>query len=166
VLELSPLSIGVIRVQARGAAIEGIAEHGDAIVLRLSTNEVLLLCGPDDEVGLLEQVCVELEQRDPSALAIADRDSFAAWALGGPNVEEALARLSAIPLPRERPGVAQGLVADVPTKVVVAGDDVVILLVGSPVSHHIRARALEACAAVGIVERDLESFSPQLARVS
>jgi hypothetical protein len=159
VLELRPLSVGVVRVQAGSESIDRIAgDLGDSVFFRLSPKEALLLCEAEDEDGLLEQAGANLQESDPGALAVTDSDSFAAWALEGQNVEATFARLSAIPLPATRPCLLQGLVADVPAKVIAAHNRLVIL-VGSPVSHHLRTRVLESGVSGGIIERDATSLS-------
>jgi sarcosine oxidase gamma subunit len=57
--------------------------------------------------------------------------------LSGPAREEAFACLSDLELPADRPTFVQGIVADVPTKVVV-GDGVLSLYVPPTFAHHVR----------------------------
>lgn len=161
-LELYPVAIGIVRVNAASGAVAEI-EHAIAIASawRLSPKEALLLCAPAEETRVHNDVETRLAHLDPDGIAVVDSDSFAAWKLEGAEADLALSRLSAIPLPAERPALVQGLVADVPTKIVAARSHF-LLLVGSPLSHHVRERLLESSASVGIVEHDITTFLPAI----
>ena len=114
---------------------------------------------------MVREVEKHLKSTDPGSFTIADGDSFAAWKLEGPGAEIAFSRLSAIPLPAERPALLQGLVADAPMKVLVDQGHF-LLLVGSPLSHHLRQRVLASCASIGIVERGVTVFRSQIEAVA
>jgi hypothetical protein len=88
----------------------------------------------------------------PGVMLVADQaGGFACWTLSGPDAEEAFARLSELELPSPRPGFLQGAVAGVPAKVI-AGGDLIHVLVSSSLRHHLRERVLEACPDLGVVE--------------
>lgn len=165
-VELQPLSIGIIRVLGRPAAIDQVIRERENIRAgRLSPTEALLVCSPRDETWLLETVRTDLAEADPHAVALIDSDSFAAWALTGTDADLAYARLSAIPPATTRPSFIQGLAADLPAKIFVA-EAGLVFLVGSPVSHHFCARALEACANLGIVKLEGGTFTERLEPVA
>jgi hypothetical protein len=114
-------------------------------VWRLAADEGIMLCGPGEEDARAR----ELSERHGESLVVADRDSFSAWSVIASDVEDALSRLCAIPPPRERPVLIQGLVADLPAKVLL-GRGRAAVLVPSTAGHHLQARAASAWDALAV----------------
>lgn len=149
-LELRPSKAAVI-------ACLGALEALDAIVLdgtfpcRVAPDELLLLGRPGVGGELLERALARLAELDPGGVAVDQSDGWSAYTLAGSGRNEAYARLSAVPLPRERPTFVQGAVAGLQAKIV-ADDDCLHLLVVSSVGHHLRHRLATVAADLGIRE--------------
>jgi hypothetical protein len=139
VLELRPISAGVIGCFAQSDALDAIDVNGEPGI-RVAPDELLLL-GRRDRLGEIE---AELAARDEHGVAVDLSGGFALYGLRGEDRLEAFCRLSAIELPAA-PAVAQGMVAHVPAKVLVLEDELVVI-VPSVLSHHFRERVLAACA--------------------
>jgi hypothetical protein len=144
-LELQSVRPGILGCYASTAALERVAMHGE-LTIRVAPGELLLV---GHRVGLAE-LTAELAGLDPSSLVIDLSSSFSIWALRGHARLEAFCRLSAVPLP-DAPAVAQGLVARVPARTVVAADELLVIT-SSAVSHHLRDRVFAACADLAPVE--------------
>jgi hypothetical protein len=109
-------------------------------MLRVAPDELLLL---GSDIGANE-IGQELASRDASSLVLDVSDGYALWAIDGDDHRTAFARLSAVPLP-VAPAIVQGLVAQVPAKVIVETTRIVIV-VSSVVSAHVHDRIASACA--------------------
>ena len=143
-LELRPAQARVVVCLAAPEVLDGVPPIDGAVRCRISLDELLLIGAP----GVLASASVHVAEHDPTALVVDHTDAFAIWTIAGTCADEAFCRLSAIPLPRHRPAFLQGLVAHVPTKVLVAESELHVLVPAS-VGHHLRDRLLAAC-------RDLE----------
>jgi hypothetical protein len=148
VLELTKASLHVIRCCAQPTAIDRLSAAHDALA-RVADNEALLLVAAGDVRRQLASITAEIEITDPSAIVIDHTDAFAVTTLSG-SFREAMARVSAIPVPTE--GFLQGLVAGVPCKVIVAPGHL-HLLAPSTYRDHVRERLFAACADLAVRER-------------
>ena len=137
-LELQSVHSDVVGCYANPASLDRLSPNGGRIV-RVAPNELLLL----GERGRLPELEAELAGRDPSSVVLDLSSAFSIWSLRGEERYEAFCRLSHIELP-DPPGVAQGLVAHVPGKVIVLEDELLVL-VSSAVAHHLRERLRAAC---------------------
>jgi hypothetical protein len=149
VLELRPAKLSVIRVLADDWQRK-LVDVAGSVTCGVASDEVLLLCEPNRATSVAESVRSSLA--DGTTLTLDDSDSFACWWLAGDRVDDALARLSEIRLPADRPSFFQGLVAGVPAKVMLEAESALVL-VSSSLSHHFRVRTLTACEAFEIDER-------------
>ncbi len=143
-LELRRFEVAVIGCYARAKTLEELPMPSGAVRLRVASDEALLVGRAEARAALLEAGTGYLAEADSGGLALDVTDGFAAWTLGGEGAEEAFRRLSAVPLPGERPALLQGLVAHLPAKVI-AEADALHVLVSSTVGHHLRERVLAAC---------------------
>lgn len=148
--------IGIVRVAATSDAIARL--DAAATTVRLSASEALMLCEPDDEVDVCERIRLELRRDHPGSIVVVDSDAFSAWMVSGSDADTAFTCLSAIELPERRPVFLQGLVAEVPTKIFAMAEHL-LLLVGSPVGYHLRARLLQVGARYGVVEGETWRFT-------
>jgi hypothetical protein len=82
---------------------------------------------------------------DPDSTVVDQTDGWSAWSITGPDRTAVLKRLSAIPVPAERPAFLQGAVAEVPAKALLQPDRL-LLLAPAPLAHHLSSRMLAACA--------------------
>jgi len=139
VLELASVASDVVGCYAAPAALDRLIGAGEFVV-RVAPDELLRL-GERDRLAELEARLLALDEH---GLVLDISSGVAVWALRGDDRFEAFCRLSDLELP-EPSGVAQGLVAQVPAKVVVRTDELLVL-VSSVVSHHLRERVLGACA--------------------
>jgi hypothetical protein len=149
VLELERADAAILLCLARENALDAFPPQGETHRCRVAADELLLvyLAGSPD----LAQARNALE---PGGGIVLDHgDAFAVWTLAGDDAEEAFARLSAIELPRERPGFVQGAVAGVAAKAI-AEHDRIHVLVSSALGHHVPERVRVACG-------DLELRSPE-----
>jgi hypothetical protein len=151
VLELRPCEVAVVACHARPGALDELAP-ARALPFRVAPDELLLLAAPDAADAVGADAARALAERDAGALVLDRSDAFAAFTLGGDGADEAFRRLSAVPLPAERPALLQGLVAHVPARVL-ALEGSLHVLVPASVDHHLRARVLEACADLAPAER-------------
>jgi hypothetical protein len=136
--ELELLAGGAVGCFARPAALDSVSEGAD-LPLRVAPTELLLLGAQ----AALAELTQRLAALDPHGLTLDLSSAYATWIVRGDDRLEAFARLSAIPLPAPG-GLAQGLVAHVPAKIVVRDDDLLVT-VSSVVSHHLRERLPAAC---------------------
>ena len=147
VLELSAVSTGVVACLGQPDALDRLNGNGGRS-LRVAPNELLLLTDRSRAAELEAELAVS----DPTGLVVDLTSAFSLWALRGDARFEAVCRLSQLELP-DAPAVVQGLVAHVPSKVVVL-DDELLVLVSSAVGHHLRERVLKACADLAPTETE------------
>ena len=138
-LELAAVPSDVVGCYGKPAALDLLADN-TTLSIRVAPDEILLL-GARGDLTFVES---ELARLDNGGIAVDLSPAFAVWALRGDDRAESFCRLSQIPLPAP-PATAQGLVAHVPTKVVIRADEL-LLLVPSVLSHHVHTRVLTACA--------------------
>ena len=138
-LELHVIPADVIGCYGQPAALDQFSD-GSEVSVRVAPDELLLL-GKRQQIAEIE---AQLATADPTSVVIDLSCAFGVWALRGEQRLEAFRRLSAIPLPEE-PAATQGLVAQIPAKLIVQPDELVIV-VSAVVSHHLRRRLLAACA--------------------
>lgn len=144
-LEITPVRAGVVTVLGLDACLEGLAAIPEACVCRIAPGERLLLCASEERARVQDQAAGLIRQADPGGMTVNQSDGWSAWILGGSERDEVLARLSVLPLPRERPAFVMGAVAQVPARIVV-GTVRTCLMVPSPVAHHVEKRMLDACS--------------------
>jgi sarcosine oxidase gamma subunit len=150
VLERDALPADVVGCFARPAALDRLAEASEFSV-RVAPDELLVL----GERERLAELAAALSPLDPGGLALDLSSGFSLFILRGEARAEAFCRLSAIELP-EPPALLQGLVAQVPAKVLVREQELV-LIVSSALGHHLRERVLVACADLAPSELPVET---------
>jgi hypothetical protein len=133
VLELVARSYAVQGCFGDKAPLDALEEHA-AIPVRVASDELLLLGQ--------ESARTVPSENDSGLLRVDLSSAFATFAVTGDARFEAFSRLSAFRLPSE--GVALGLVADVPAKVIVRTDEI-LLVVSSLMFRHVRERVLSSC---------------------
>ena len=138
-LELHAVPAGMIGCFGRPEALDRLAKTAE-LEVRVAPDELLLL--PESR-GIAE-LEAELHALDEDGLVFDLSSGYATWALSGDDRFEAFRRLSALKLP-EPPAAIQGLVARVPAKVIVRSD-MLLLIISSVLSHHIRERVLSVGA--------------------
>lgn len=166
-LELSELAATVITCVADPAAVDAVATT-PGHVLRIAPDEAMIVREPAAaEASTMASLAVAARV-DADALVLDTSDGWAIWALAGDGARIAFARLSQLSLggaPSRLAFVrgevargevaqgafAQGAVADVPAKVVVAGDEI-RLLVPAMWRDAVRERVLADCADLGVRE--------------
>ncbi len=158
-LELSRPDFAVIRCCARGAEIDELSRP--EVCGRVAPDEILVLAPTSDSERVLAELSTELGRANGSAIVIDHSDAFHLIALSG-RAHEALARLSAVPIPSE--GFVQGPVAGVPCKVFVTSHEI-LLLAPSTYGHHVRERIMVACADLEVRERVITK-PPSLAQAT
>jgi hypothetical protein len=146
VLELQAGRSDIVGCYARLESLDRIS-NGPGLALRVAADELLLL-GARSSIPELEEELLEL---DSDGLVIDLSSAYSVWSLRGEERVEAFCRLSQIELPKPTAFV-QGLVADVPAKVVVREEEL-LLVVSSAVTHHLRERVLGACVDLDVSER-------------
>jgi sarcosine oxidase gamma subunit len=137
VLEIQRLDASVHLCLARRETLDRLSVPA-SYRLRTAPDEALLL-DSSDAADLQNQ----LSSADPGGSVVDLTDGFALWRLGGADRHEAVARLSALPLPANG-DFAQGLFARTPAKLMNRRDDYLVL-VTSTVSEYVRQRLLTAC---------------------
>ena len=153
-LELHKVPGEVIGCFGKPAALDQLDKAAELSV-RVAADELLLLsmeveyhvsASPPQQISEVE---AQLRAMDGGSLVLDLSSGYAIWALRGDSRFEAFSRLSALKLPAGDgdvlPAAVQGLVAHVPTKVIV-GSEGLLLIVPSVVSHHLRERVLQACS--------------------
>jgi hypothetical protein len=144
VLELALTEAEIVRCFARPDVLDGLPPLANAYACRIARDEVMLVA-PGDSVR--EHVSTFVQSADPAALVAEQSDGWAMWTLVGEEAAGVFENLSAIPVPSERPGFAQGEIGGVPARAIVL-DDRIHLLVVSSLAHHIRDRVRAVCADV------------------
>ena len=122
-----------------------------ALWFRVAADEALLLTRPDDAEARLADLGRQVEQADPHGIVLDRTDAFTGLTLAGEGAAEAFRRLSAVPLPGQRPVFLQALVAHVPAKVV-ALEGVMHAFVSSTLGHHLYERVLQVSRDLAVVE--------------
>jgi hypothetical protein len=140
VLELKRADAAILLCMAREEALDALSPQGESHRCRVAPDELLLvyLAGSPD----LPQARSLLEPN--GGLVLDHTDGFGVWTIAGDDADEAFARLSAIELPRERPGFVQGAVAGLAAKAIVE-DGRMHVLVSSALGHHLPERVRAAC---------------------
>jgi hypothetical protein len=144
VLELARTDAAVLCCLAQPHHLDSLANLDGAFSCRVAADELLLLAPAAVHRELLDPLAALLNGRDPHSVVVDQSPGWSVWTLAGSDVGLAFARLSAIPLPSERPAFVQGEIAEVPGKAVFF-PGCIHLLVPSPVGHHLRRRVLSAC---------------------
>lgn len=128
-LELRLERVRVKRCLAGPATLDALADGVGLQGCRVAPDELLL-------IG-------DVSEFDPAeGLVVDETGAWAAWTLAGSDSVEALGRLSALP---PDPGFLQGVVADVSAKVIVAEEEIQ-LLVPASLAHHVEERMRAACS--------------------
>ncbi len=138
--ELRIVSPTVIAVLASADAIDALRVPGGATTCRVAPREALVIGGSD--VSAADVVLDE-----PGAIVEDVTDGWAGYELVGDDAHEAFTRLSELDLPED--GFAQGDVARIGAKVVVAPGRVTILvpaMLGAFVEERIRSDCAEVLA--------------------
>jgi hypothetical protein len=145
VLELRAVPAQVFGCFGRPAALDQLAAAAE-VGFRVAPDEMLLLTLREDDTRAqrFSELESSLGSLDGGGLVLDLSDGFAVWAVAGELRFEAFSRLSALQL-SESPACVQGLVAHIPTKIVVQTDSL-LLIVPSVLSHHLRKRVLTSCA--------------------
>ncbi|MGH9174410.1 MAG: hypothetical protein ACRD1H_08635 [Vicinamibacterales bacterium] len=141
-LEIWESHAAVVACLARPQILDRFFPAG-AFPCRAAPDELLLL-GPRWKANDLERAAAAVTESDGSALVVDQTSGWTCWTLAGAGADEAFTRLSAVPLPPERPVFLQGAVADIQAKVI-AREDCIDILVLSTAAHHMRKRMLAAC---------------------
>jgi hypothetical protein len=153
VLELAARANTVTGFFGRAEALDQLAAAAELCV-RVAPDELLLIGEAPAQNGVLSGNAL-------SGLVVDLTSGYACWALLGDDRFEAFRRLSVVVL-LDPPFTAQGLVAQVPAKILVR-DGEIVLLVSSVLSHHLRRRVLTACADLDPKERDVGYIEEGLA---
>lgn len=138
-LELLRASAAILLCLGPREALDALVPTAGSVACRIAADELMLvsLTGPLDPGQTAAQLA------GTGGLVIDQSDAYVAWTLAGAS-EEAFARLSAIELPRNRPGFVQGAVGGIPAKAIVE-DGRIHLLVSSALAHHLPDRVAATC---------------------
>ena len=115
------------RVVADPVAVDALDARGARLVLRIAPDDALVL---DDGKPAVE---------DPHAVVVAER-GFVGWELGPGELDALAHRHIEWELPAARPGMAQGLVAQVPAKLWLRVDGSALLLCAAPLATELQER--------------------------
>lgn len=144
-LELALAEATVARCLARADALDSLPGLEDVFRGRVAADELMLIALAPGRQDLVEAAAAHLDGIDPDGTVIDETDGWTIWTVSGDAVDEAFARLSALPLPATQSAFLQGAVAGVPAKVVAEPGRLHIVVVAS-LGHHVRERILAACA--------------------
>ena len=147
-LRFAPTAAAVIRCFAEPDTLDRFPALPSAAACRVAGNEIMILGRHDSCAELLAQALSYLEPADPEGLVIEQSDGWQAWTLWGNSLASALARLSVIQFPAQRPAFVQGAVTQLPAKVLLLSDRA-LLLIPSTLAHHVPERIRSACADLG-----------------
>lgn len=138
--ELRSAAVDVVVCQASTQALDALVTPGyGARSLRTAPDETLFVTQTGTGGDVVREVTDRIAALDADALVLDVTDGWAGWALDGADARRAFSYLSPLRLP-EGDGWIQGEVVHVPAKVLVAGDEVLIL-VPSYWRDHVRERA-------------------------
>jgi hypothetical protein len=123
--------VSVIEVLASRSACDGLAraDIGDAEIAgaslgRVAPNEVLVIGDERGASPAADDVARTVD--DPDALILDVTDGWSTWVLEGDAASAVFARLSELRLPDR--GFTQGAVANMPAKVVVDGERIMVMV--------------------------------------
>ena len=157
--ELSPLSLSLIACADDPAALDALARTVEAYPCRVAPDELWLLTGPASRRAILDRARNAVAAT--GGIAEDQGDAWSALALDWPGAAEVFARLSAVPLGRERPAFLQCELAHVAGKALVL-ESYLGLLVPSPVGHHLEERILHGCRDLEVENGPLVEFDPSV----
>jgi len=157
VLEYSAVDAVLIRCFAQPAVLDGFPGIAGAAACRVANDELMLLGAPTKHATSLDQATAHFESQDPDALVIAHSEAWSFWAISGPAMRRAFARLSANALPPTGPALIQGALARLPGKALLLSDRI-LLMAPSQVGHHLPERIRAACADLNPQERGVWPF--------
>jgi hypothetical protein len=140
VLEATWLTPRICGIYGAEDLLDAFAAGADFAV-RVAPEELLLIGDPES---------MPIEESIPGGLIVDLTSAYASLSLRGPGRDEAFRRLSAMPLAES--GVMQGLVAHVPAKVSVRGEELVVM-VSSTHRSHLRARLADVAADLELIDK-------------
>lgn len=143
-LEITPVRAAVVRCFAERGVLDLFPPSG-AAVARIAPDELWLIGPASARADLAQRAKSYISGADPDGMAIDQSDGWMAWTVSGVQATILLARLSTIALPPERPAFSQGMVAEVPAKVLMQGSQL-HLFVSGQYGHHIPGRILDVGA--------------------
>lgn len=155
--ELSRLSLGLIACADEPRVLDTLARTPGAHACRVAPDELWLLATPAAHQGALATARAGVAAT--GGIAEDQSDAWSGFALDWPGAADVFARLSAVPLPVERPAFVQCELAHVAGKAVVL-DSRLCLLVPSLVGHHLEERVEVGCRDLGIERGPLLEFEP------
>lgn len=129
-LDVTRARPAVVRCLAEAPVLDAFEELKGARAIRAAHDE-LLLVGEPASTGEL----VAAAQGAADTLVVDQSDGWEALTLAGPWADEAFRRISAVPLPAARPGVAQGAVGGLAAKVLAYPDHIVVLVVSTAADY-------------------------------
>lgn len=147
-LEIMRVRAAVVRCFAERGVLDLFPPSGGAVA-RIAPDELWLIGPVGARADLAQRAKSYISGADPDGVAIDQSDGWTAWTVTGAQATTVLARLSTIALPPERPAFSQGMVAEVPAKVLLQRGRL-HLFVSGQYGHHIRGRILAACADLGV----------------
>jgi len=146
VLELVPTRAGVVAGMAAPTAVD--AAMATTGAFRVAPDELMVVGAAQESAAVTIALRDTLVAGDPDAVAIDTSEGWSVWSLRGDEARRMFGYLGTFALPEA--GLAQGDVAHVPVRVVVASPILIHLLVPAMWGAYLRERLLERGRAVQI----------------
>jgi hypothetical protein len=143
VLELHRSHGYVIRCFGVPRALDAFPDLGAASA-RVATDELWLVGPSAGAPGTAAKAKAWLAGADPDSLVIDHSEAWAAWSISSDSMAEVLARIVDFRLAHDRDGFHQGMVLQVPAKILVR-DGRLHLIAPVQLSHHVAERFMKAC---------------------
>jgi glycine cleavage system aminomethyltransferase T len=144
VVELAPVRGSVIRCFGAAGALDSFPPLGTASG-RVAPDELWLFGPARAAPDMARRAGAYLAGADPDGVVVDHGEAWAIFALSGPRLSQAMARVADFPVSLEKDGFAQGAVVQVPAKLLALSGRL-YLVVPAQLAHHVPARLLEACA--------------------
>jgi len=158
VLEVARVRSTLIHCLAGEEAVGKVSPLSGVLAARISPDETLVVGPPHAAAATLEQLTGIVRLLDSTCLILDQSAGYAGFCLSGDAKTAAFARLSQLPLGKQRPVFMQGLVARAPAKVI-AADAAITFFVSSIVGHAVADRITTACAELDVVWRPAVDFA-------
>ena len=143
-LEVVRTQAAVVRCLAEAASLDALSPPPGATAIRVASDELVLVGNPEDAARL-----VAAAKTDTDGLVIDQSGGWEAVTVAGEAADEAFRRVSALPLPADRPAVVQGAVAGLAAKAIAYSDRIVVL-VSSTGADYLYERIRAAMAEVSL----------------
>lgn len=143
-LSIERTHAAIVACFASPQALDTLPAFHETHQCRVAPDELLLVAPPALLRDTERRAAAHFAAADPTALVLDQSDGWSVFTLRGDEADSVFAKLSTVPLPKERPAFVQGAVAGGSAKIIVL-EGCLHLFVPSTLRHHLAARLQDVC---------------------